>query len=271
MYYENGKRSIYLWIIVLILIIAILNTPFIKRSRILRAARVLSANIIYPVKYAGYAVYIGTTSVIGDFLVLRRARVMNKQLKQEMNEIKAKALLLNELDKENKRLRDMLGFKSRYVSSRLLPAEIVGRPGSNWLEIVEINRGASDNLVPDTAVINQEGLVGRVFEVSKYSSKILLITDPSSAISVMDAETGDMGILSGNLIGPLTIKYMSANASIKVGDKIITSGMSDIFPKGILVGRVKSVNKKDYDIFQRVEVISACNFSRLDKVFAVIR
>lgn len=120
-------------------------------------------------------------------------------------------------------------------------------------------------------MINEEGLVGRVFEVSQFSSKVLLINDPSSAVSIVDASTGDMAIASGNSIGPLTVKYMPAGAEIKAGDRIVTSGMSDIFPKGILVGTVKSFSKKDYDIFQKIEVSPAVNFSRLDKLFVVVR
>jgi rod shape-determining protein MreC len=80
-----------------------------------------------------------------------------------------------------------------------------------------------------------------------------------------------MGIASGNSMGPVKIKYMSSNADVRVGDKIITSGMSDIFPKGIIVGFVRSIDKKDYDVFQKVEVSPAVRFSRLDKVFVVAK
>ncbi len=80
-----------------------------------------------------------------------------------------------------------------------------------------------------------------------------------------------MGIAAGNSIGPLKIQYMSATAAIKEGDKIVTSGMSDIFPKGILIGTVRSVSKRDYDIFQKVDVNAAVIFSKLDKVFVVAK
>jgi rod shape-determining protein MreC len=272
MYYDGGRRkSIYLWIVVLVLIIAVLNTPSIRRFKLIRAARIISNNIIFPFKYAGTAIYHGVTSGVGNIIGLRGVQKENEGIKSEISDLKARNLLLEQLGRDNQKLREMLGFRSGYYGSRLLPAEIIGRSGSNWFEVIEMNRGAGDNLSTDTAVINEEGLVGRVFEVSKFSSKVLLITDPSSAVSVIDAVTGDMGILSGNSIGPLTIKYMSASASVKAGDKIITSGMSDIFPKGILVGVVKSVSKKDYDVFQKVEVSPAVNFSRLDKIFAVVK
>ena len=179
--------------------------------------------------------------------------------------------MLDGLERENLMLREALGFKSRFFGGRLVAAEIIGRSSSNWFEVVEINRGQGDNVVPDTAVINSEGLVGRVYEVSRFTSKVLLINDPTSAVSIIDGRTGDMAIASGNSIGPVGIKYMPANADVQVGDKIVTSGLSEIFPKGILVGTVKAISKKDYDIFQKVDVAPAVNFSRLDKLFVLVR
>ncbi|MFH1710049.1 MAG: rod shape-determining protein MreC [bacterium] len=271
-YYENRrKKGIYLWIIVLILIVTALNTPAIKRSKSLRAARALANNISFPFKYVFNAAYEVPISGVRNLFRLKGAQKENEQLKKEISEHKAKAVLFDELSRENEKLRSALYFRSNSLIPGLLPAEIIGRAGSNWFNVVEINRGAADRVASDSAVINDEGLVGRVFEVSKHSSKVLLITDPSSAVSVLDVETGDMGIAAGNSIGPLKIRYMSATAVVKAGDKIVTSGMSDIFPKGVIIGVTRSVNKKDYDIFQKVDIDPAVNFSRLDKVFVIAR
>jgi len=272
MYYESEKRkNLYIWIIVLIVIILILNTPAIRKFKILHAARVLASNVLFPFKYAGTASYNATTTGTRNFIRIKGIQSENERLKKELSEYKAKNMLLADLVNENKILRYMLNFKSRYFGARLLPAQVIGRSASNWFETIEINRGLSDSIAPNTAVINDEGLVGMVFDVSQFSSKVLLITDPSSAISVIDASSGDMGIAAGNSIGPLTIKYMSSTADIKAGDRIITSGMSDIFPKGILVGKVRSVSKKDYDIFQKVEVTPVVNFSMLENIFVIVK
>ena len=271
-YYDDGRRkNIYVWLVVFFLIIIALATPLVKRFKLFHAARTLAGTMIYPFQYAGNAVYEGATSGTRNFFRLKGIQKENEQLKAQLDEYKAKQVLLDETARENERLRDALAFRARSYIPRLVAAEIIGRSSSNWFEMVEINRGSEDRVAADSAVINSEGLVGRVFEVSRYSSKVLLITDPASAVSVIDGETGDMGIASGNSIGPVKIKYMSATAALNVGDRIITSGMSDIFPKGIMVGHVKSVSKKDYDIFQKVDVAPAVNFSRLDTVFVVAR
>jgi rod shape-determining protein MreC len=272
MYYESGrKRNFFVWIIILILIIAAANSPFFKRVKLIKVAKAFASNAAYPFKYIGTGIYEKTTRGVANYFILRGVQKENNQLKYLVNEMKAKTLLLQDLDRENKLLRNALNFRSRYFSSRLIPAEIIGRSSTNWFEMIDINRGAADNIVNDMAVINEEGLVGRIFEVSQFSSKVLLISDPTFAVSVIDAETGDMAIASGNSIGPLSIKYMPANAQIKVGDRIVTSGMSEIFPKGILVGIVRNMNKKDYDIFQKIDVKPAVTFSKLNKLFVVTR
>jgi len=273
MYYNEGgrKKNVYFWIIVLIALVIVLNTPFIKRTRITRTIRTVSSNIIYPFKYLGNAIYDSFTSRFYDFIRVKGIQKENEQLRSELEEYKAKVVSLDQLSNENEKLRNSLYFRAKNLNSRFLPAEIIGRSGNNWFEFVEINRGSADNIAVDTAVINKEGLVGRVCEVSKYSSKVLLVTDPTSAVSIINADTGDMGIASGNSVGPLRIRYMSANANVSIGDRIVTSGMSDIFPKGIYVGTVISVDKKDYDIFQKVQVAPVVSFSKLDKVFVIIR
>jgi rod shape-determining protein MreC len=271
-YHESGRRKgVYLWIAVLILFVVMLNIPSVRQSKPVRALGVIASDISFPFKYVFTGIYKNSTAGVRGFFRLKGIQKENETLKSELAEYKAKIVLLDDLSRENEKLRGALYFRSRSFIPRLLPAEIIARSGSSWFNMIEINRGSADNIAPDSAVINEEGLVGRVFEVSQFSSKVLLITDPSSAVSVLDAETGDMGIAAGNSIGPLKVLYMSATASVKEGEKIVTSGMSDIFPKGVTVGTVRSVSKKDYDIFQKVSINPAVNFSRLDKVFVIAK
>jgi rod shape-determining protein MreC len=271
-YHESGRRKgIYLWIALLVVFIVVLNIPSVKRSRPVRGLRVIANNASFPFKYVLVGMYENSISGAGAVFTLRRAQKENEKLKDEISAYKAKLLLMEQFSRENEKLRGALSFRARSFVPRLLAAEIIGRPGSGWFNLIEINRGSADNIAADSAVINEEGLVGRVFEVSEFSSKVLLITDPSSAVSVIDAETGDMAIAVGNSIGPLKVQFMSATASVKAGDRIVTSGMSEIFPKGVVVGRVGGVSKKDYDIFQKVSVRPAVNFSRFDKVFVILK
>ena len=273
MYYQGSERrkSIYFWIAVLVVCVIILNIPAVKRSKPLHAVRALAADVAFPVKYVLNGLYDHTTAGLGNIFKLRSAEKENEKLTAELNEYKTRSAMLDGLSHDNEKLRQALSFRAKSFIPRLLAAEIISRSGSNWFNVIEINRGSADNVSPDSAVLNEEGLVGRVFEVSQYSSKVMLITDPSSAVSALDPATGDMGIAAGNSVGPLKIQYMSATAAVKEGDKITTSGMSDIFPKGIIIGYVKSVSKKDYDIFQKVDVNSAVNFSKLEKVFVIAK
>jgi rod shape-determining protein MreC len=273
MYYQGSERrkSIYFWIAILAVCVIILNIPAVKHSKPLHAVRALAGAASFPVKYVFNGLYDNTAAGFGNIFRLRSAEKENEKLKAELNEYKARSVMLDGLSRDNEKLREALYFRAKSFIPRLLAAEIISRPGNSWFNVIEINRGSSDNVSPDCAVLNEEGLVGRVFEVSQSTSKVMLITDPSSAVSALDSFTGDMGIAAGNSVGPLKVLYMSATAAVKEGDKIITSGMSDIFPKGIVIGSVRSVSKKDYDIFQKVNVDPAVNFSRIDKVFVIAK
>ena len=273
MYYHEGERRkrVYFWIAVLIVCVVILNFPSVKRSRPLNGIKTLAGAVSYPFRYIFLGLYDNTAAGFGNIFNLRNAEKENEKLTAELNEYKAKSVMLDGLSYDNEKLRAAMSFRARSFVPRLLAAEVIGRSGSNWFSVIEINRGSLDNVIPDSAVLNEEGLVGRVFEVSQSSSKVMLITDPSSAVSALDPATGDMGIAAGNSVGPLKIQYMSATAAIKEGDKFTTSGMSDIFPKGIVIGTVRSTSKKDYDIFQKVDVDPAVNFSKLNKVFVIAK
>lgn len=272
MYYDSGRRkSYYYWIVILVIAVLVFNSSPVKRSRPLNALKRLAVNIIYPFKYLATGTYVNITRGTARFFFLRGVQAENERLKGELADYKTRVILMNQIGAENKRLRELIGFRTAYRVSRIVPVEMIARPATNWFGIIEINKGSRDGISADTAVVNEEGLVGRVLEVSDLSSKVLLITDPSSAVSVYDTETSDMGIANGDLMGPIKIKYLASNANVKPGDAIVTSGMSDTFPKGIIVGRVRSISKKDYDIFQKVDVVPSVNFSRLNKLFVVTK
>lgn len=179
-YYESGRKrkGVYFWIVILILLVVFLNTPPVRRSKPLHIFKALASNALFPFKYVFNGIYVNSTSGVREFFRLKGVQKENEALKNEINGYKAQIVLLNGLSVENEKLRSALYFRSRSFIPRLLPAEIIGRSGSNWFNVVEINRGSEDKVAPDCAVINEEGLVGRVFEASRFSSKVLLITGP---------------------------------------------------------------------------------------------
>jgi rod shape-determining protein MreC len=118
----------------------------------------------------------------------------------------------------------------------------------------------------DMAVVTSDGVVGRVIEVSLHTAKVLLITDPNSAMDVIVQRSRTQGIMEGKVEEVCVLKYVQKNEDVQVGDKVITSGLGGIFPKGLMTGTVTRVERKRPGIFQYIEVTPSVDFSRLEEV-----
>jgi len=125
-------------------------------------------------------------------------------------------------------------------------------------------------VVQDMAVVSAEGLVGRVIGVGNQHAKVLLIIDGNSAVDSFIQRSRARGVLVGLGREMCLLKYVQRNEDVQVGDKVISSGMGGVFPKGLIVGTVQEVVRGSSGLFQRVEVEPAANFSRLEEVMVVI-
>ena len=142
---------------------------------------------------------------------------------------------------------------------------------SGWFQTILIDKGRNDGVVLDMAVVSAEGLVGRVIGVGKHHAKVLLILDGNSAVDAYIQSSRARGVLVGLGRELCLLKYVQRNEDVQVGDKVISSGMGGVFPKGLLVGTVQGVVRGSSGLFQRVEVEPAVNFSRLEEVMVVIQ
>ncbi|MFC1559743.1 rod shape-determining protein MreC [Candidatus Margulisiibacteriota bacterium] len=271
MFYRKKRKNL-IWIAIILIAVVFLNFSIFKTTPILRFSRNLAIGIIYPFQYAASATFNGIRSFFSNIIFLRIAQKENESLKKELLSCRARLSSFQELMGENERLKVSLRHKaSSSFKYSLLHAEVISRSASNWFNEIRINRGKADGLRPDLAVIASEGLVGRVVEVTNNSSKVLLITDPASSVSAVDQRSRRLGIVIGGAIGPLSMKYVSTSADMKLGDIVVTSGMSEVFPRGIPIGRILSVSKKDYDLFQKITLSPTVDFSKLETVFVVIK
>jgi rod shape-determining protein MreC len=116
------------------------------------------------------------------------------------------------------------------------------------------------------AVVISEGVVGRVIEVSPDTAKVLLLTDPNSALDVIIQRSRAQGIMEGKVDEVCVLKYVQKSDDVQVGDQVITSGLGGIFPKGLMTGMVTKLDRKRPGIFQYIEVSPAVDFSKLEEV-----
>ncbi|MFH0886826.1 MAG: rod shape-determining protein MreC, partial [bacterium] len=201
--------------------------------------------------------------IIGDL------QAKYNQLSSQYNEVLSKSQMYESLIRENEILRAQLDFKRRNYRMRMLPAEVIGRSPSQWFDSVIIDRGSVDGIRPDMVVVSPDGLVGRIFDVGRASSKVMMITDPNSSVSSVARSSRDVGVIVGAGANMLKMKYVASSAVIKEGDPVITSGASEVFPQGLKIGVITKVFKREYDLFQDVEITPAVDFSRLEDVFII--
>jgi len=176
---------------------------------------------------------------------------------------------LREIEQENSRLKSLLGFKQK-SPLHLVSSRVIARSPDSWSSSVIIDKGKYSGIRRGMAVINTRGLVGRVVEVADNNSKILLVNDPSQGISSIVQRSRQEGLVSGSLGSNLIMRYLPDDAQIAVGDIIITSELSQVYPKGLLVGRVINIGKEFSGLSRYAVIKPAVELSNIEEVLVII-
>ncbi|MBE9004976.1 rod shape-determining protein MreC [Fortiea sp. LEGE XX443] len=152
---------------------------------------------------------------------------------------------IQELESQNKQLQDLLGYvQTEPVSSRPLPARVVGRSADHWWQQVTLNRGSNSGIQEGFIVKAEGGLVGLVDSVTPNTSRVLLISDLKSQVGVTISRTSAKGVLRGDSSAEAVLEFYEKVPNVKVGDLVSTSTYSQKFPSGLPVGRIKSLDLK---------------------------
>ena len=192
----------------------------------------------------------------------------NIKLKREILALKQKINAAEEALQENRRLKGLLAFRQDSPLS-LLAAKVIARDPDNWSSAIIIDKGKKDGVRPAMVVISEGGLVGKVMESGSTTSKIMLLTDPNLSVSAMLQRSREEGLVSGTLGKLLIMRYLSADIDIKLSDVVITSGLSRIYPKGIIIGRVAEVETQFSGSSHFAMIKPEVNFSSLEEVMVV--
>ncbi len=208
-----------------------------------------------------------TTSLYLNLIDIKKT---NRELLEKMNLVDAELLRLNDLQKENERLAELLEYKKnsphKFLATRVIGHDLLGQHTTLF-----IDKGKSDGIIPGQAVITPNGVIGSVLNAEDSFSQVLTLTDTYSAIDTVVERSQARGILEGVSPSICSLKYLQRTDDAQVGDLIVTTGIDGIFPKGFPVGRVSRVDKKDYGISQEVQVIPLVSTFDSDAVFVVIK
>jgi len=195
----------------------------------------------------------------------------NDRLYLEVSRLLAENARLEEYRLQNDRLRRLLDFQaaSPHIT---VAAEIIARDPGNWLGTVTINKGTRHGVKKNMAVITCEGLVGRVLAATPHTATVLLIPDPRSAVGGLVQRTRALVLVEGapGTPGMCLVKSLAQDSDIQVGDKVLSSGLGGVYPKGLVVGEVSKVFPGKYGVGQAAQLRPVVDFSRLEEVLVIV-
>lgn len=221
---------------------------------------------------------IGTwvSNLWGHYVYLVDAAKENSLMKQEISDLQGRLLSASEIEAENSRLRALLEMGSRWSNTPIAARVIATTPQANVNTIV-IDKGWADGIKRDRPVMSGYGLVGRVRVLGEHTSTVLLITDASSAVDVIDSRSRVRGLLVGGVretvlkrpVSLTQLEYVTHDSDLSEGDELITSGMDGIYPKGLPVGKVHDVGRNDFGLFEEAWVLPYSDMGQLEEVIVL--
>ncbi|MEK7447302.1 MAG: rod shape-determining protein MreC [Patescibacteria group bacterium] len=189
----------------------------------------------------------------------------NKELRSRINELESESARMAVSEKENEALKRELNFK--HVSGfETITAQISFFDPTNIRESIIIDKGANDGVKEKMAATAEGFLIGRVAEVYSNSSKIILITDPMSNVPAQIPEVSATGIVQGQVGIGLTMNQVPQETELKKGQAVVTSGLGGEYPKGLVIGKVENITKKNNSIFQTASLRTLIDFKSLERV-----
>lgn len=204
---------------------------------------------------------------------LRTLRDENARLRQENDALIIENVQLKEAEAENERLRRLLDFTRTNPSYDYrggeVGARVIGHDPSAYLDFVIIDLGERQGASLDMPVVTERGLVGRITEVHDTSSEVLLITDVNSAVTALIQTSRAMGVVRGLAGGGLLLDQVPQDVEVHEGEIVITSGLGDSFPRGLVIGQISKVYQRDYEMFQQARVRPTVDFRNLEQVLVI--
>jgi rod shape-determining protein MreC len=200
---------------------------------------------------------------------LEELRRRNAELEAQVAALTNENSRLQEIEAQYRVVSALLDYARANPEQSYLAADVVGRDESLFLRYVLLNKGTNDGVTRDMPVVTEQGLVGVITEATANASKVLLITDASSAANVRLQESRAEGVVIGQESGELRLLYIPLDVEMKPGDRIITSGLGGTYPPGLVVGTVASVRRRTNDVSQEADVQSAIDFNRLETVLII--
>jgi rod shape-determining protein MreC len=193
----------------------------------------------------------------------------NKQLRKALKQALEENFKCTETELANQRLRKFINFQ-KTKTGQVIAAEVIGKDPSPWFHAVIIDKGEDDGIIQGLPVVNADGIIGQVMAATAGYAKVLLMTDRNSAVDSLVQRSRARGITKGNSTDQCRLQYVLRKNDVRVGDIVISSGLDGVYPKGLRIGHVSRLIRRNAGIFQEVEVTPFVDFEKLEEVLVVL-
>lgn len=265
----NRNKIIILVAVFIILVSTIHFTSFPRPN--LSFAEKLFRDLIAPLQTGVTRINRYVDNLLEKIQAYQQLLAEKEELEQLVIELEQQLNQMAEYKRENEILRHALIFKQE-TDYQLVMSEVIARSSANWLSTITINRGSKHGIEPGMPVMSGRGIVGTVYQVSARTATVILATDPQSAVGGLVQSTGDLVLVEGDpeYSGLLLARTLAKDVELKVGDILVTSGLSRLYPKGMPIGQVTAVHPGRYEHSATAYVEPFVDFAKLEFVFVVI-
>ncbi len=261
---------------IVVLAIAIFVTIFtltLSAMGIADPVKDLVNTISVPLRYGVRYVEDSFEGYLKYFSTIDKLDAENKELKDKIEELEDQLKDAEALKQENERLKEYLEIKESYPGFKFAEAIIVGTEADNYSTVITLNKGSDHGIEIGMPVIVKSGLVGSVCEIGSRWCRVRVITEPSSSVGAFVVRSGVTGILEGDILlkdeGECYLRYISPDADVEVGDLVYTSGLGSIYPEGLFIGIISSVDTEENLRTKSARVKLAVDFNDLNYLLIV--
>ncbi len=260
----RGKKNIILIFSILLFSLALMSISA-KQQNGLSFLDSLAGLIISPFQTLFTQSIQSVSDGINHYFDLVNVSKENERLKSEVERLVYEKNELIERISRQKRLAGLIAYQD-YRKKESLVASVIGRDATQWSKVVVVDKGSRHGVKKHLAVVTNSGVIGQIIHAGPITSKVLLTIDSRSAVDALFQESRVSGVVVGTGEEQCEIKYVPNTAEIKVGDRVLSSGLGGIFPKGLFVGTVSQVVKKKQGLFQEIMLTPSSDLSKLEEV-----
>ena len=230
--------------------------------------QVVIQTVTYPFQASVQSAVSNIKNLWNSYILLIDVKEENNRLKQQLLDMEEKLSEHIENSVQFRRLRDQMLFARKNPLEKIY-SEIIGESSDNNHNIRFINRGSNQKVQRNYIVIRKEGLVGRIHSVSPFQSSVQLMIDHRNRVPALIQRNRVRGLIYGTQAG-IEMRQINQHAKIKIGDRVISSGLGGLYPKGILIGWVSEIRYQQHELFKTAILESAVDFNSIEEVFVII-